>query len=250
MCWQQSSSCSPGSHCLSSWQAHIAGSCSMCCSLGPPGLFLQSCYPAGQSPACTNACSSDHRTAPSSPPQSPHSSRISSHPLCFCSHLDLPPPLCSQPPSSAHMSTVGNYSATPFLSVFKIADNSSFLPHPWTQIILQHPFVTDSTSFPDFPHRKNKSWLQAAAMKNLPGCIQRKEKEQLSEEKKKKRWCMIACIIQVGIFLWANNYCDQGRFCTRLTGTLSIKNECQHKVWNTQRFNMILFLLSSIYSYK
>lgn len=67
---------------------------------------------------------------------------------------------------------------------FKIADNSSFLPPPWTQITLQHPFVIDSTSFPDFAHRKNKSWLHAAAIKNLLECVQMKEKEQLSGGKK------------------------------------------------------------------
>lgn len=197
--------------------------------------FLHSSFLPGQPPACTGACPSDHRAASSSPPRPPHSSHYLVSPLSFCSYTDLPPPLHSQPPSSAHMSTVCSCSANLFL--FKIADNSSFLPQLWTHITLQHPFVIDSTSIPDFPHRKNKSWIQAAAIRNLPGCIHRKEKEQLSE--KKKRLCMIACIIQEGFFLQTNNYCHQGRICTKLTGTLSIRNECQHKVWNTQRFNMI-----------
>lgn len=45
------SRCSPGCSCPASLQGHTADSCSSC-PPGPPGTFLQSHCPAGQSPAC------------------------------------------------------------------------------------------------------------------------------------------------------------------------------------------------------
>ena len=126
----------------------------------------------------------DRRTAPSSSSQSPHSSCYVLPPLSFYSHLELNEPGPSTPLLSAPILSPRVYCLQLFCNslsfYFKIGDNSSFLPHPWTRITLQHPFVIDSTSFPDFPHRKNKSWLHAAAIKNWPGCVWRKEKEQLS----------------------------------------------------------------------
>lgn len=108
---------------------------------------------------------------------SPHS-YLSSFPTPL-NFSHFPPHFWSPPPYSVHMSTVYNYSATPFLSIFISADNSYFLPQPGTQISLQYPFITDSTFFPDFSHRKNKSWLQAADMKT---CL------YVFNEKKKSSW--------------------------------------------------------------
>lgn len=126
--------------------------------------FLHSSFLPGQPSACTGACPSDHRAASFSSPQPPHSSHYLVSPLSFCSYTDLPPPLHSQPPSSAHMSTVCSCSANLFL----------FL-NSW-QFFLPPPALDSYYSPASICHWFHlHSWLSPQEKQKLdPGCSYQK----------------------------------------------------------------------------
>lgn len=170
-----------------------------------------------------------------------HHSYLSSFPTPL-NFSHFPPHFWSPPPYSVHMSTVCNYSATPFLFLYLLIILTSS-PNLALKLVSSTHLSLIPPSFLTFPTGKTKAGFRLQIWKLA--CMYSMKRKRAADWGEKKIYIiyiyMIACIIQVGIFLWANNCYDQGRICTVLTGTLSIKNECQHQVWNTQRFNTIYF---------
>lgn len=113
--------------------------------------------PAGRRPARTGARPSDHRTTPSSSLQSPSSSRYHLPPLGFCSQLDVPPPHCSQPLSSAHVSAVCGCSAAPFLSILKLLIILPSSPTPGLRLLSSIHLSLIPPPFLTFPTGKTKA---------------------------------------------------------------------------------------------
>lgn len=122
---------------------------------------------------------------------SPHLSHYLVSPSSFCSCIDLPPPIHSQPPYSAHVSTVCIFSQ---ISFFLFLNSwQFFLPPP----PLDSDYSPASICHWFYLH----SWLSPQEKQKLdPGCSYQKFAWMYLEERKraavweKKGWCMIACI--------------------------------------------------------